>query len=115
MRRIERPRSVQSLQPCCVLSTALLYVFLLFAYLFFNPTRYKSRSVMDLTHGVVYPILEILSFGTMFLSLSFIAISLAVSFLVLGKKNIVGWICLSLNVLPFLYLLFLLSRRLNFI
>ena len=60
---------------------------------------------MDLTHGVVYPFLEILSFGTMFLWLSFIAISLAVSFLIIAKKNIVGWICLTLNVLPFLYLL----------
>ena len=105
MRRIERPRSVRSLQPYCVVSTTLQYVFLLFAYLFFNPTRYKSRSVMDLTHGVVYPFLEILSFGTMFLWLSFIAISLAVSFLIIAKKNIVGWICLTLNVLPFLYLL----------
>ena len=64
---------------------------------------------MDLTNGVVYPFLEILSFGTMFLWLSFIAISLAVSFLIIAKKNIVGWICLNLNVLPFLYLLSLFS------
>ena len=109
MRRIERPRSVQSLQPCCVLSTALLYVFLLFAYLFFNPTRYKSRSVMDLTHGIIYPFLEILSFGAVFLSLSFIAISLAICLLIIAKQNVVGWICLTLNVLPFLYLLSLFS------
>ena len=105
MRRIERPRSVQSLQRYCVVSTALHYFFLLCVYLFYNPTRYKSRSVMDLTHGLIYPFLEILSFGTMFLLLSFIAISLAASLLIIAKQNLVGWICLTLNVLPFLYLL----------
>lgn len=60
---------------------------------------------MDLTHGLLYPFLEILSFVAMFLSLSFIAISLAASLLIIAKQNILGWICLTLNVLPFLYLL----------
>jgi len=64
---------------------------------------------MDLTHGIIYPFLEILSFGAVFLSLSFIAISLAICLLIIAKQNIVGWICLTLNVLPFLYLLSLFS------
>ena len=59
---------------------------------------------MDLTHGLIYPFLEILSFGAIFLLLSFIAISLAANLLIIAKQNILGWICLTLNVLPFLYI-----------
>lgn len=87
---------------CLVLDVAMLgamtatCLFLWWAVVGFKPLRHEVQSNIDLTHGIMLPMLEIGAVGLGYISLRCGSLLLALcSILGRSQRSIIGWFCVA--------------------